>query len=191
MRLGNSEKFGLAIGLLCLLAGAALFVVTADKDSRPTPQTIAALGGARLGMSPTDVTLALGKPFAASKVKSDGPRRDHLVYVYTKGTNDDHSLDITFHGTSPSNLRVAVICEQGGFSNLLGFDRFSREEDVMRGLGNPSYTSIRRDGLEKTVSFSAWNVSFKIALGKVLGFCIHQGKFIQYDEEAPPGAPAL
>jgi hypothetical protein len=70
---------------------------------------------------------------------------------------------------------------------LLGFDRFSREEDVMRGLGKPSYTSIRKDGLEKTVSFSAWNASFKIALNKVVGFCIHQGNFVQYDEEVPPG----
>ena len=177
------------LGLLCLLAGAGVFVATADKDTRPTPQIIGELGGVHLGMSPTDVTLALGKPFASSKVEADGAHHTHLIYVYSKGKNDDHSLDVTFHGTSASGMRAAVVCEQGGFSSLLGFDKFSREQDIIRMLGTPVFTSIRGDGLEKTISYSAWNASFKIALGKVVALCIHQGSFIQYDREVPAGAP--
>jgi len=189
MRLGTVSKIAIAGGLLCLLAGAGVLVAAADKDQRPGPQTIAELGGARLGMSPTDVTLAMGKPFASSKIETDGHGRAHLIYVYSRGKNDDHSLDITFHGNGPANLRVAVICEQGGFAALLGFDKFSREEDISRVLGIPTHSSIRGDGLEKTISYSKWNASFKIALGKVVGICIHRGDFIQYDKEVPAGAP--
>lgn len=189
MRLGMAGKIGIALGALGLLAGAGFFVATADNDSRPRPQTIGELGGVRLGMSPTDVTLALGKPFASSRIQQDRDGGTHLIYVYSKGKNDDHSLDITFHGAATSSLRVAVVCEQGGFASLLGFDKFSREEDVLRILGNPTHSSIRSDGLEKAVSYSKWNASFKIALGKVVGVCIHQGNFIQYDKEVPAGTP--
>src|ERR1043166_7553419 len=110
MGLGPVGKIGVAIGALCLLAGASFFVATADKDSRPSPQTISELGGVRLGMSPTDVTLALGKPFVSSKVEADGASHTHLIYVYSKGKNDDHSLDVTFHGTNSSNMHAAVVC---------------------------------------------------------------------------------
>jgi len=34
------------------------------------------------------------------------------------------------------------------------------------------------------ISYDAWNASFKITRGKVVGICIHQGKFIQYDKES-------
>ena len=189
MALGTVGKIAIATGLLCGMAGVGVFVVRADRDPRPEPQTITEFAGVRLGMAPTDVTLALGKPFASSKIETDGNGRVHLIYVYSKGKNDDHSLDITFHGADPSSMRAAVVCEQGGFSSLLGFDKFSREQDIVRVLGNPTFTSIRGDGLEKTISYSQWNASFKIALGKVMGLCIHQGNFIQYDKEVPAGAP--
>ena len=187
--MGTVGKITIGAALFCGVAGVGIFVTTADRDSRPEPQTIAAFAGVQLGMSPTDVTLALGKPFASSKIETDGNGRAHLIYVYSKGKNDDHSLDVTFHGASASSMRAAVVCEQGGFSSLLGFDKFSREQDIMRLLGNPTFTSIRGDGLEKTISYSQWNASFKIALGKVMGLCIHQGNFIQYDKEVPAGAP--
>ena len=58
-------------------------------------------------------------------------------------------------------------------------------------LGIPTHSSIRGDGLEKTISYSKWNASFKIALGKVVGICIHRGDFIQYDKEAPAPTPAI
>jgi hypothetical protein len=82
-------------------------------------------------------------------------------------------------------MRAVVICEKGGFTSLLGFDRYASEDAVLGHLGSPSYSSVRGDGLEKVISYSAWNASFKIARGKVSGICIHQGKFIQYDQEAP------
>jgi hypothetical protein len=189
MALGTLGKIAIAAGLLCGGAAIGFFVVTADRDSRPSPQTITEFAGVQLGMSPTDVTLALGKPFASSKVESDGDGQAHLIYVYSKGKNDDRTLDVTFHGNGASRMRAAVVCEQGGFSSLLGFDKFSREQDIVRVLGNPTFTSIRGDGLEKTISYSQWNASFKIALGKVMGLCIHQGNFIQYDKEVAAGAP--
>jgi hypothetical protein len=139
-------------------------------------------------MSPTDVTLGLGKPSLSSKVESDGSGHAHLTYVYTKETNPDYALDITFFGAAASGVRAVVICEKGGFSNLLGFDKFSREQDVLRVLGAPSHASIRSDGLEKAISYSSWNASFKMAQGNVVAICIHQGKFIQYDKEAPTAA---
>jgi len=74
---------------------------------------------------------------------------------------------------------------------LFGFDKFSREEDISRVLGIPTHSSIRSDRLEKAISYSKWNASFKIALGKVVGICIHRGDFIQYDKEAPAPTPAI
>ena len=187
--MGTIGKIAIVGALSCGAAGMGAFVVTADRDPRPEPRVITEFAGVQLGMSPTDVTLALGKPFASSKIESDGGGRAHLIYVYSRGKNDDHSLDVTFHGANSSSMRAAVVCEHGGLSSLLGFDKFSREQDVLRVLGNPTFTSIRRDGLEKTISYSQWNASFKIALGKVMGLCIHQGNFIQYDKEVPAGAP--
>jgi hypothetical protein len=189
MALGTAGKIAIAAALFCGVAGVGAFVATADRDPRPEPQIITEFAGVRLGMSPTDVTIALGKPFASSKIQTDANGRAHLVYVYSKAKNDDRTLDVTFHGTTASSMRAAVVCEQGGFSSLLGFDKFSREQDIVRVLGNPTFTSIRSDGLEKTISYSQWNASFKIALGKVTGLCIHQGNFIQYDKEVPAGAP--
>jgi len=176
------------------MAGVGVFVARADRDPRPEPQTITEFAGVRLGMSPTDVTLNLGKPSAASKLESDDSGRVHLTYVYTKPYNGDYALNITFFGRGGSPHAV-VICEQGGFSNLLGFDKFSREQDVLRLLGQPTYSSVRADGLEKAISYSAWNASFKIARGNIVALCIHQGHFIQYDQEVPavhpPEATAL
>jgi len=77
-----------------------------------------------------------------------------------------------------------VICEKGGFSNLLGFDKFSREEDLRRVLAHGPFQYPQRR-LEKAISYDAWNASFKIAQGKVVAICIHQGHFNPYDKEAP------
>ena len=188
-------KIAIALVVLCMIIGGAIYYVGhADADHRPASLTIGEMAGVRLGMSPTDVTLNLGKPSAASKLESDGSGRVHLTYVYTKPYSGDYALNITFFGRGGSPHAV-VICEQGGFSNLLGFDKFSREQDVLRLLGQPTYSSVRADGLEKAISYSAWNASFKIARGNIVALCIHQGHFIQYDQEVPavhpPEATAL
>ena len=188
-------KIAIASVVLCMIIGGAIYYVGhADSDNRPASLTIGEMAGVRLGMSPTDVTLNLGKPSAASKLESDDSGRVHLTYVYTKPYSGDYALNITFFGRGGSPHAV-VICEQGGFSNLLGFDKFSREQDVLRLLGQPTYSSVRADGLEKAISYSAWNASFKIARGNIVALCIHQGHFIQYDQEVPavhpPEATAL
>jgi len=189
-------KIAIASVVLCMIIGGAIYYVGhADADHRPASLTIGEMAGVRLGMSPTDVTLNLGKPSAASKLESDGSGRVHLTYVYTKPYSGDYALNITFFGRGGGSPRAVVICEQGGFSNLLGFDKFSREQDVLRLLGQPTYSSVRADGLEKAISYSAWNASFKIARGNIVALCIHQGHFIQYDQEVPavhpPEATAL
>ena len=182
-------KIAIALVVLCMIIGGAIYYVGhADADHRPASLTIGEMAGVRLGMSPTDVTLNLGKPSAASKLESDGSGRVHLTYVYTKPYSGDYALNITFFGRGGSPHAV-VICEQGGFSNLLGFDKFSREQDVLRLLGQPTYSSVRADGLEKAISYSAWNASFKIARGNIVALCIHQGHFIQYDQEVPAAHP--
>ena len=182
----KSAKIVIASVVLCMIIGGAIYYVGhADSDHRPASVTIGELDGVHLGTSPTDVTLSLGKPFASSKLESDGSGRAHLTYLYTKPHNEDYALNITFFGRGGSSPRAVVICEQGGFANLLGFDKFSREQDVLRLLGQPTYSSVRADGLEKAISYSAWNASFKIARGNVVALCIHQGHFIQYDQEVP------
>lgn len=184
-------KIAGCVAMLCLLGGAGLYVVTADRDRRPEPMRINELAGVRLGMSPTDVTVALGKPSAAAKLESDGGGRAHLTYVYTKEHNQDYALNITFHGADGFSLHAAVICEKGAFSDLLGIDKFSQEQDVLRLLGQPSHSSVRSDGLEKAISYDAWNASFKIARGHVVALCIHLGNFIAYDHEIPTRRQAV
>lgn len=182
----KTAKIAAALVCFFLLAGATLYYLGhADEDRRPPPQLIQELAGVRLGMSPTDVTLGLGKPSASSTTETDPGGGAHLTYAYTKPRNQDYALTITFHGPDSLSTRAVVICEKGGFSNLLGFDKFSREEDLLRVLGTPALSSIRSDGLEKAISYDAWNASFKIAQGEVVAICIHQGHFIQYDKEAP------
>jgi hypothetical protein len=183
-------KIAIASVVLCMIIGGAIYYVGhADSDNRPASLTIDEMAGIRLGMSPTDVTLSLGKPSATSKLQSDGRGRAHLTYVYTKPHNGDYALNITFFAHGGGGPRAVVICEQGGFSNLLGLDKFSREQDVLRLLGQPTYSSVRADGLEKAISYSAWNASFKIARGNIVALCIHQGHFIQYDQEVPSAHP--
>jgi len=173
-----------ALIVFCLIVAAGLYYVSrTDGNRRPDPALVMRLAGIGLGMSPTDVTVTLGKPSAATEVDERG--RAHLTYVYTKDQNADFSLDVTFFGPDRLSMRAVVICEKGGFASLLGFDRFASEEAVLGQLGAPSYSSVRGDGLEKVISYNRWNASFKIARGKVAGICIHQGKFIQYDKEAP------
>ncbi len=180
-----TKIIGALAGFGLLVVAIAYYTKHADDDRQPAPRVITQLAGARLGMSPTDVTLMLGKPAIAGQTVVDANGDAHLIYVYTKDLNEDYALDITFHGTDRTNMQVAVICEKGGLSGILGFDRYSTELEVLRQLGPPTYTSVRSDGLEKAISYAAWNASFKIAQGKVVGICIHRGNFIQYDKEAP------
>jgi hypothetical protein len=171
--------------VFCLILGTAIYLVShADDDRRPDPMLVTHLAKIGLGMSPTDVTVTLGKPSLAAATEVDERGRAHLTYAYIKDRNLDYSLDITFFGPDRLNMRAVVICEKGGFSNLLGLDRYSSEEAVLGELGAPSHSSVRNDGLEKVISYDAWNASFKIARGKVAGICIHQGKFIEYDKQA-------
>jgi hypothetical protein len=171
--------------VFCLILGTAIYLVShPDDDRRPDPMLVTHLAKIGLGMSPTDVTVTLGKPSLAAATEVDERGRAHLTYAYIKDRNLDYSLDITFFGPDRLSMRAVVICEKGGFSNLLGLDRYSSEEAVLGELGPPSHSSVRNDGLEKVISYDAWNASFKIARGKVAGICIHQGKFIEYDKQA-------
>jgi hypothetical protein len=171
--------------VLCLVLGVVIhYLKSEDGDRRPAPQRITQLSGIRLGMLPTDVTLLLGRPSIAGSTEIDESGQAHLTYIYAKDHNADYALNITFYGPSRLSVQAVVVCENGGLSSLLGLDRYSSEPAVLGALGTPSHSSIRGDGLEKVISYDAWNASFKIARGKVVGICIHQGKFIQYDKES-------
>ncbi len=189
MTLTTAKKIIGGFVVLCLILGTGIYFVShADDDRRPDPVLVTHLAGIGLGMSPTDITLTLGKPSLAAATEVDERGRAHLTYTYTKDRYQDYSLDITFFGPDRLSMQAVVICEKGGFSNLLGLDRYSSEEAILEELGPPSHSSVRDDGLEKVISYNAWNASFKIARGKVAGICIHQGKFIEYDKQAPQHA---
>jgi len=174
-----------ALVVLCLVLGAGIhYLKSDDGDRRPSPQRISQLSGIRLGMLPTDATLLLGRPSAGGNTEINESAQAHLTYIYKNDHNADYALNITFYGPSRLSMQAVVVCENGGLSSLLGLDRYSSEPAVLGALGTPSHSSIRSDGLEKVISYDAWNASFKITRGKVVGICIHQGKFIQYDKES-------
>ena len=78
---------------------------------------------------------------------------------------------------------MTIVCEQDGYSSLLGFSRFSNEADVIKKLGPPDHTSIRANGLEKMISYSKWKASYQIAKGAVTAVCMSSSGEVSFKDE--------
>jgi hypothetical protein len=161
------------LALVGLLAYAWHFV----SSLPPTPSITTSLGGAKLGMSPTEAKLTLGKPDAEGEPSMEGlTTRIDFTYSYP-------ALTITFYGKDKYSTRAGIICGQDSQTSLFGFSNSDQEEAVIKRLGPPDTTSISSDGLTKIISYSKWKASFDIAKGVVVGKCIHTFPTMSFTSE--------
>lgn len=139
------------------------------------PYVASQLGEISLGMTPVEVTLQLGKPNADST--DDGVRR----FVYAQFDSIDYFVE--FQKDTSGTERATVVCSATYYGNIFGLANYSSEEDVIRKLGNPSVTSVYKDGLAKLISYEKWKVAFKIQKGEVVDVCVAASGRVVFNEE--------
>jgi hypothetical protein len=157
------------------------------------PQVVTELGGIRLGMTQLDVKLLKGAPTTASEIEE---QKDHseddegkkgqrfkLSWLFGGDESSGTSLKIVFYGATRDDLRVAIVCETGGYSTPLGLGRFSSEEDIVKRLGSPSTESIDSQGLRKVISYRQWKTAYEIEKGSVEAVCVAASGRVRYSDE--------
>jgi hypothetical protein len=165
---------------VCAAIGGGYYGWNYVHNLPPPPEplhVVTELGGVKLGMSPTDVTLALGKPDTADEPTIDGAKT-RINYTY-----ESPELSIAFYGPNKYATKAAIICTAEPSVKLLGFDNFSNEKLILKRLGEPDFTSIDSDGLWKAISYAKWKTSFHLTKGFVAYKCILQSGFWAYKNE--------
>ena len=159
---------------VCAVIGVGLYAWNYVANLPPAPSVVTELAGVKLGMSPTDVTLALGKPDTAGELENDKKGKTDFYYSYVLD-----NLIIKFSGPDKYRTKVETVCTGEGYTELLGFSYYASEEDIVQRLGKPDFTSISKDGLTKAISYTKWKAVFQISKGHVDQKCIIQsGPFI-------------
>lgn len=161
--------------IFCIVIGLAVWGWHVYK-ARPIP--VNQLGSISLGMTPLEVTLALGEPnnVNANDV-SDGNRR----YLYMEyGTLE---YFIRFSDPNISTEQVEAICSSDYSNGVFGLSKYSSENDVIKKLGNPISQSVHKEGLRKMISYPELKVSFEIEKGDVISVCVSEDGTMKYLEE--------
>lgn len=163
--------------LLGILIGLGVWGWSVYKDR---PQPVDTLGSISLGMTPIDVTLAVGKPTQEILPNElDTSRR----YIY-EGYGGDLKYTIKFSGSDETPVDVVqVVCTGDYMNEVFGLGKYDSEKDVIKKLGSPSNQSIRADGLAKMISYEKWNVAFEIQQGDVTKTCISSSGKVTYLKE--------
>lgn len=138
--------------------------------TRPKPLT--EFEGVKLGASITDVTLTLGAP---------------TNVVGNRITYDEKEIIADFESEKLQSLEV--LCSESPEKNVMGFDIYSRESDVIKKLGVPSRTSISGDGLFKLISYKKWNVAFGVSANSINKICMSSYEIGFADELLPGNLP--
>ncbi len=161
--------------VLCIAIGLAIWGWNAYKGR---PQPVDALGSISLGMTPVEVTLALGEPNNTNPNDvSDGHRR----YLYMEyGTLE---YFIKFSDAASSSEHVQAVCSGDYNNGVFGLSKYSSQKDVIKKLGNPISQSIHKDELRKMISYPEWKVSYEIEKGDVVSVCVSENGDMQYLEE--------
>lgn len=140
------------------------------------PYVATQLGEISLGMTPVEVTLQLGKP-GTDSTDNLGMRR----FMYAEYGSIDYL--VTFEKDATGMERVTIVCSATYHGNIFGLATYNSEEDVIRRLGDPSVTSVHKDGLAKMISYEKWKVAFNIQQGDVESICIAASGKVSYAEE--------
>lgn len=167
--------------LINVIVGLAVWGWYAYKGR---PQPISELGGVSLGMTPLEVTLALGKPTTTWLQNEIIPSRRYFYDNY----DGSHRYSVKFSPSeeTPPDV-VQVICSNNPVDEIFGLGKYDSEDEVTKKLGTPSSQSIRVDGLAKMISYKKWNVAFEIRQGVISTVCVTStGKvtyILEYDSE--------
>lgn len=164
-----------AILLLAVLVGLGIWGWYQYQDR---PQVVTGVGDVSLGMTPVEVTLAVGKP----KVNLEGSEEDtDLRYIYLN-YSDELDYFVRFSNES-GEYRAVLICSSNYLREVLGFSKYDSESEVIKKLGEPSSISVREDGLQKTISYKQWKVGFGIEQGDVETVCATESGEVKYIKE--------
>ena len=168
---------------VCAVVGGGLYAWNYIANLPPAPSVVTELAGVKLGMSPTDVTLALGKPDTASDPSvKDGETR--IEFKYSSSDNySSPNVSIIFYGRDKYTTKASIVCSADSSIKLLGFDNYSAEANILQSLGKPSSVSVASDALSKIISYSQWKVAFTISKGFVSEKCITQSGSVTFADE--------
>jgi len=163
--------FGLGI-----LVGLAIWGWYVYKER---PQPVDTLGAISLGMTPLEVTLALGKPNGTNE---NNMLDNHRRYLYTDYSGTSKYI-VKFSDATNSIEHVESVCSRDYSKTVFGLGKYSSEAEVTKKLGMPISQSIHKDGLKKMISYPEWKVSFEIEKGDVISACVSEDGDMQYLEE--------
>ncbi len=174
---GKWRTVGKWVGVMAACAALAGLAVWGWVEYQQRPQLVESLDDVKLGMSKLDVKLAKGE--GTELLDDDG--KPNNIWLYKSGS--DTSLTIHFTGEAAEEPKVSIVCTEGGYSSLLGFNSFNSEDDVLQKLGTPSNTSVHAAGLTKLISFAPYKVAYHIAKGQVTEVCITSAGKIAFEDE--------
>jgi len=164
------------IALLGVIVGVAIWGWLKYQDR---PQVVTQLAGIAIGMSKAEVTLALGKPTRDTIGFTDG-KLGPMRLAYVDEYNKDKMTLIYF---DYDDNAVERICELDGYESLLGFSKYSDEQDIIEKLGAPGDVSIHKEGLRKIISYPQWKAAYIIEKGDVRGVCTSKSGIVKYEDE--------
>ena len=172
----------LAIMLIATI-GAGVYFGYLYYQNMPKP--IYELNNVRLGMSKIDVTLEKGEPDNIidnrdEKNKNLDSGGFPLIYIY-RNQHYKNKETVIYFTYNNEVLSVDTICDYKN-AKILGISKYTKEKTLYRKLGEPSNTSINKEGTEKTVSFDKYNFAAIISKGEVNYLCVLDGK-LGYSEE--------
>lgn len=140
------------------------------------PYEATQLGKISIDMTPVEVTLQLGKP-GFDKTDDLGVRR----FIYADYGTMDYSVKFEKDASGVEKLTKA--CSGDYMNDIFGLGVYDSEDNVIKKLGEPTNTSVRKDGLAKFISYKKWKVAFLIEKGEVKQTCITKSGNVTFLEE--------
>lgn len=157
--------------------GGIVFVWNYVSNLPPSPSVVTELAGIKLGATPSDVTLGLGKPDTITDpIVARGETSFTYLYV------SPHT-EVIFSGPDKYKAKVGIVCTRDISNRLLGFNNYDTEQDLIGRLGKPSNSSVSRDGLSKILSFERWKAAFTITKGSISEKCATISGAVTFTEE--------
>lgn len=142
------------------------------------PQIATSLWNVAIGASPSDVKFAKGEPTEIDNEVSTKPRwvykTEHVTYF------------VEFKEDKVA--RVMAVGERLYLPSVGGVSAYASFEEISDKLGPPSYISRQKDELQRTYSFSKYNVAFGIERGEIqmIAVGVSEASPVRFSNEATP-----
>ena len=135
----------------------------------------------QLGMSDLDVTLAFGRKPDCTGVESSNEKE--LVFNGRTAC----STSLSFRRESDSKFKLVKICTPyfapADIDNYEFSTPESDEKRAVRNLGEPSFTSINKEGTTRLSSFARYNVAFAFENEQISLYCVTTDMPVRFSEE--------